>query len=238
MPCRQTESYGELKMTDQTPAAQKQVVAPYTSWKSALNVADRFRDSGGLPPRIDRSVLGGSEGQKTQIIATLRFFGWLKENGDVTEAFTRFVMGTDKERHAIMKELLASLYPEASRLAGVNGTTRQLEETFTGLSGDTLRKAVAFYLHASKYAGHPTSKHFKLPSFIARSNGARGGRRQATGSALTADDEIDDVPAPATDPKTRYLEMLMQKAAESEQLDTTLLDRIEKLLGFDTDKQG
>lgn len=221
-------------MTDQNPAPTKQASFPYTSWKSVLNVADRFKESG-LPPRIDRSVLGGSEGQKTQIIATLRFFGWVKENGDVTESFTRFVTASDKDRHQLMKEVLAKHYPKATELAAVNATTRQLEETFTGIGGDTLRKAVAFYLHATKYAGHPVSKHFKVPSFIARANASRSGgaRRHAGANASHSGEDEADVTPPPPDPKTRYVQMLMEKAASSEQLDTTLLDRIEKLLGFD-----
>lgn len=226
-----TESDGEFTMTDQNPTPPKQLTIPYTSWKSVLNVTDRFKESG-LPPRIDRSVLGGSEGQKTQIIATLRYFAWIKENGDVTEAFSRFVNASDKDRHQIMKETLAKYYPKATELAAVNATTKQLEETFTGISGDTLRKAVAFYLHAAKYAGHPISKHFKVPSFIARTNGSRSsGARRPSGAAATIDLE-DETPPPPSDPKTRYLEMLMDKAASSDQLDTALLDRIEKLLGY------
>lgn len=225
-------------MTDQTPAAPKPVSFPYTSWKSVLNVADRFKESG-LPPRIDRSVLGGSEGQKTQIIAALRFFGWIKENGDVTEAFIRFVNATDKDRHQLMKETLAKHYPKATELASVNATTRQLEETFTGIGGDTLRKAVAFYLHAAKYAGHPVSKHFKVPSFIARTNGSRSsGARRQSGAAAAIEPEDDTPPPPPSDPKTRYLEMLMEKAASAEQLDTGLLDRIEKLLGYPSTTGG
>lgn len=219
-------------MTDQNPETPKQMVVPYTSWKSLLNVADRFKESG-LPPRIDRSVLGGSEGQKTQIIAALRFFGWVKESGDVSDLFTRFVTANDKDRHQLMKELLVKHYPKATELAAVNATTRQLEETFTGLSGDTLRKAVAFYLHAAKYAEHPISKHFKVPSFIARSGSGRanGARRQTPGVSQVDDDEMEE-PRQTLDPKTRYLEMLMEKAANSEELDTVLLDRIEKLLGY------
>jgi hypothetical protein len=220
-------------MADQTPAAQsKQPTIPYTSWKSVLNVADRFRETG-LPPRIDRSVLGGSEGQKTQIIATLRFFGWAKENGDVTDSFSRFVNASDKDRKALMKELLAKYYPKATELAAVNATTRQLEESFSGITGDTLRKAVAFYLGAAKYADHPVSKHFKVPSFVARSNGPR---RQPAAMRSADEEEESPPPPPIADAKARYLDMLLEKAKASDTLDTGLLDRIEKLLGYPTDE--
>jgi len=221
-------------MADETPAAQtKQATIPYTSWRSLLNVADRFKESG-LPPRVDRSVVGGSEGQKTQILGAMRFFGWVRENGDVTELFVRFVSATDKERHQIMKELLAKHYPKATELAAVNATTRQLEESFVGISGDTLRKAVGFYLGAAKYAGHPLSKHFKVPSFVARSVTPRNARRQGGSGGASADDGDDGEEVPVTrDPKTRYIEMLMEKAATAEgEIEEKLLDRIERLLGY------
>lgn len=216
-------------MTDQVPTAPPKVSYPYTSFKSVMNVVQRFKENG-LPPRIDRSVLGGSEGQKTQIIATFRFLGFVKDNGEVTDLLTRIVNATDKERQAIIKELLAKLYPKATELASVNATTKQLEETFTGLSGDTLRKATAFYLHAAKFSGHPISKHFKVPSFIARTTGPR---RSSASSRVVEDVEELDTPAdPISDAKNRYIEMLLDKASKADELDTTLLDRIEKLLGY------
>jgi hypothetical protein len=215
-------------MADDT--APKTPTWPYTSNKSLTNVLQRFKESG-LPPRIDRSVLGGSEGQKTQIIGAMRFFGFVKENGDVTEVLTTIVKVDDKARQQMWRDLLAKHYPTATELAAVNATTKQLEETFTGIGGETQRKAVAFYLHAAKSSGHPTSKHFKIPPFIARSGGSR---RQVTAANNNGDDEEAEIAAPASDPKTRYIEMLMEKAASSDELDTTLLDRIEKLLGYPT----
>jgi hypothetical protein len=176
-------------------------------------------------------VLGGSEGQKTQVIAAMRFLGLVRDNGDVTDQMSRLIEASDKERQQVVKELLVKHYPKATELAAINATTKQLEETFTGIGGDTLRKAVAFYLHAARYSGHHVSKHFKVPSFIARP----GAPRRRRSAISNGDDETDGTetatPQP-TDPKTRYLEMLMERAASSEELDTTLLDRIEKLLGY------
>ena len=203
---------------------------PYTSFKSLTNVIDRFKENG-LPPRIDRSVLGGSEGQKTQIIGAMRFFGFINDAGDVTEALKRLVNADEKQRHQIWKELLATHYPKATELAAINATTKQLEETFTGIAGETQRKAVAFYLQAAKWAGHPTSRHFKIPPFIAKAGSAP--RRQRAGANNgEGDEDAPETSAPTLDPKTRYLEMLMERAASSDDLDTALLDRIEKLLGY------
>lgn len=218
-------------MTEQTPTTPRTATWPYTSWKSLLNVILRFFEHG-LPPRIDRSVLGGSEGQKTQIIAAMRFLGLIRDNGDVTEAMKRLVHASDKERQQQVKALLAQHYPKATELAAINATTKQLEETFTGISGDTMRKAVAFYLGAAKYSGHPVSKHFKVPSFISRSSSPR------RASAPTHRIDTDDAPPPPppADPKARYIDMLMEKAnsAQGQELEA-LLNRIERLLGYPDD---
>lgn len=210
---------------------------PYTSFKSLLNVLDRFRAAGGTPPQIDRSVLGGSEGQKTQIIAAMKFFGLLGGDGKTVTPLLTQLVADEKERPRIVRDLLAKHYPEATRLAQVNGTTKQLEDTFSGISGDTLRKAVSFYLHAAKFSKHPVSRHFKAPHGVGTSRPRRSRNSRQS---------VDESPAPTPSvssieaAKARYLDLLLNKAKESSDggLDTGLLDRIERLLGYDSPEQS
>src|SRR3954468_6566848 len=111
-------------MADETtPTTGKTTTWPYTSWKSLTNVIDRFKENG-LPPRIDRSVLGGSEGHKTQIIAAMGFFGLVTFKGAVTDELTEMVTADRKQRQQLWKALLATHYPQATALAAVNATTR------------------------------------------------------------------------------------------------------------------
>lgn len=212
--------------------APKTVSWPYTSFKSLLNFFDRLEAAKAVPAQIDRGVLGGSEGQKTLLLATLKFFNLVGENGAVNDNL-RALVEQPKERQRIIKELLAKHYPAATALAAVNGTTRQLEDAFTGMQGDTLRKAMTFYLHAAKYAGHPTSKFFKVPSGF---NASRQRRQRGTNGS-TPEPAVPASPSVVADPKARYLEMLMERAKASEQLDTELLDRIERLLGYETEDE-
>jgi hypothetical protein len=211
--------------SDTKPASGKW---PYTSFKTILNLLQRFADNQAVPPRIDRSILGGSEGQKTQVLAALKFLALISDNGEVTPSMQKLVE-QEKERPRLIRELLGQHYPAATKLARVNATTKQLEETFTGLSGDTLRKAVTFYLQASKYAGHPVSKNFKTPTgFPSRSPGSR---RPRTPNA-SGDMSPPPPPPPAKDARARYLDMLLEKASKGDTLDPELLNRIEKLLGY------
>lgn len=211
---------------------------PYTSFKTLNNLIQRFAADEAIPARIDRSVLPGSEGQKTQVMAAMRFLGLIGENGEVTPALTSLV-NDEKTRPQQMQKLLEEHYPEATRLAKMHATTKQLEESFTGLTGDTLRKAMTFYLHAAKYANHPVSKHFKVKTGYSsrnarRQRGAAGaGGGAGNGSGEAGAEAARTPPAPLVDAKSRYLDMLMEKAKQADELDTELLDRIERLLGYE-----
>lgn len=207
---------------------------PYTPFKTVLNLLQRMEDGQAVPPQIDRSFLGGSEGQKTQTLAALKFFGLVEgPDNEVTAALHQLVNETN-DRPRLIGQLLAKHYPDATRLGGLHATTKQLQDSFEGLTGDTLRKAMTFYLHAAKYAQHPVSKHFKVPHGQGATRGARrpkGANGNGNGKTPAAPIEQASQPKPPDDPKTRYLNMLMEKASASETLDVDLLDRIEKLLG-------
>jgi hypothetical protein len=212
-------------------ARENRVSWPYTSFRSILNLIQRLEDAKAIPPRIDRSFLGGSEGQKTQVIAALKFMGLIEDNGEVTTLFQALV-NDPKERPNTIGQMVQKLYPEATRLSGIHATTKQLEESFTGLGGDTLRKAMTFYLHMAKFGQIPVSKHFKIPHGQGR---ARGARRNSQQTATTDDTRTPYTPPPppASDAKAQYIAMLMERAKTADgALDEKLLDRIERVLGL------
>ena len=216
---------------------ESKITWPYTSFKTVLNFVQKLEDNQAIPPRIDRSILGGSEGQKTQVLAALKFLGLIAENGDVTPLLQALVTEPN-ERPRRIRQLLQKHYPEATKLAEVHATTKQLEETFAPLGGDTLRKAMTFYLHAARYAQHPLSKNFKIPSGF-RASGAR--RRSSTGPIVITDAPgatFNPAPSPVADAKARYLDLLLERAKTADgALDEKLLDRIEKLLGYPENAQ-
>ncbi len=223
-------------MDDSAPETRANPRWPYISWKTLFNLIQKFEADGGeLPPRIDRSVLGGSEGQKTQLMAALRFLGLMAENGAVTPLFQRIVKADDKARQPLIRDLLAQHYAEATKLGKENATTKQLEETFTGLNGDTLRKAMTFYIHGAKYSGHPLSKHFKTPSGFRPAGGTRKQRTANANSQAPAPVAPAIVSAKPTDARSRYIDMLMEKAstATDPEVEKDLLNRIERILELD-----
>lgn len=137
---------------------------PYVSFKSLVRLFDRM-GSEGIPARIDRSYLSGmSGGYQSQLLASLRVLGLIRDDGTVTEDLQHLASKPD-ERPEKLKTLLEGLYPKPIELGRVNATQAQLVEAFKeyGISGSTLRKAIAFYLEAAQFAGIPISPHFKPP---------------------------------------------------------------------------
>jgi len=74
---------------------------PYASFRTVLNLLDRFMAEGGVPVRIDRGVLTGSEQSKTQLIAALKFLGLITHVGQALPEFGSlaiFTGATDRGR--------------------------------------------------------------------------------------------------------------------------------------------
>ena len=199
---------------------------PYIAWRTLLNLIERLETTA-VPPQIDKTFLKGSNQSNTQTINTMKSLGLIEDDGSVTPSLILLVeAGT--ERPAAVRKILEGFFQEAIRLGKVNATQQQLDMAFDdyGVSGSTLRKAVSFYLKAAAYAQMPLSPHFKTPS---KSSGPRKRRRPIRGATPPA--SATDAGQPAL--KTRYIEMLMEKANGQDELDAELLDRIENLLDFE-----
>jgi hypothetical protein len=132
----------------------------------------------------------------------------------------------------IVATLLRTCYAPALAL-GTNATQAQLDEVLReeyGISGTNVRKAIAFFLAAAKFAKLEVSPHFTMP----RTTSAAGGsQRRRTGSKP----DVDTTPAATADPmalRTTYVETLRDKFAQANcEVDSELADRVERLMGFE-----
>jgi hypothetical protein len=175
------------------------------------------------------------------VMATLRSFGLTDANNGVQPELIELSRNKG-ERKRIIGDLLRKHYPKAVELGEIKGTQRQLEEAFAEfkISGNTLRKAVAFYLKGAEYAGLPVSPHFRA---VAKASAAPGGKnlrrprsKQSDRAALVGDGSDQNVPNPdesaALDGLSEeYVKLLMKKVEAQETVDEKLLDRIERMLG-------
>ena len=202
---------------------------PYIAWKRLVDLIERLETD--RPPRIDRTILTGSNQVRSMILKALASLDLIDDEGSLTDIFVRLIERKE-DRAVTVQSILEHFYSEPLKLAKVNGTQQQLLEAFRsyGVSGSTLRKAIGFFLRAAEYAQLPLSPHFKTPPVPRRSPTTK----QAAAKVSPPNDPPAEVgPDSATSSlRSRYIEMLMNKADSQEDLDTNLLDRIEGLLEF------
>ena len=129
------------------------------------------------------------------------------------------------------------------RLGTVNATRAQLEDEFKKyeITGATLRKAISFFLHAANFAEIPLSPYFgKISAGAATRKPARKrppAPKTPPSGSQTPPSVTPDTTTGVTALRKQYIEMLLKKAETQEQMDDSLLDRIEALLGFETPSQ-
>jgi hypothetical protein len=153
---------------------------PYIPFQTLLTFLDELA-ANDIPPRIDRTMLGHMSGTtQSFLLATLRSLGLIGDNLDVQPELEALALDSSGRPERV-GGLLRRYYPEQIRLGQATATAGQLQESFReyGLSGDTVRKAIRFFLHAADYAGIKLSPYFGTATTTAATAGRQGGRRRA-----------------------------------------------------------
>lgn len=143
----------------------KKLYPPYLPYKTIGTFLDSLKVA--LPQRIDRSLMKSmSGGMQSALMLALAYLDLINaETGAITEKLNRLIHSEGAERQKVLQEILTATYPFIFKdgLQLERATSSQLEERFknSGLSGDTLRKSVTFFLKAAKDAGLKVSPHIK-----------------------------------------------------------------------------
>jgi len=149
-------------------------VPAYVPYKTLLNFVDGLKIS--IPSRIDRSVVRSLSGaMQSQLLTSLRYLRLIDDKGVPTDMLARLVASEGKDREKALADMLRTSYSFLFQNFDLQRATgRQVEEKFVaaGVSGDTVRKCMAFFLSAAKHAGITVSPHIKMPS-RARTAGQR-----------------------------------------------------------------
>lgn len=241
------------RTADQEPTSW---TPPYISWILLSRLVEHLESN--PPPRIDRTILRGSNQTRTQTILALKSLELIDQEGALTESFTTLIEA-GSSRPAIVRSLLERFYTGPVKLGRINGTQQQLEEEFRGygVSGSTVRKAISFFLKAAEYAELPTSPHFRVPPAPRRPKKrllpsppqplkAESGTEapfQYDGGASPGQErpETDGTTESIESLRVGYIKMLVESVrpdAESPgKFDPDVLDRIERLLGFDSEEK-
>ena len=79
---------------------------PYISFKTLLNLWGRLAEDG-FPARIDKSFLESTAGgYATVVIASLRWLGYLEDDGSPTPDLKSVVMAPEADRRVLLGEAL------------------------------------------------------------------------------------------------------------------------------------
>lgn len=172
---------GKAKSSDET-----KLMPPYGAYKTFVAFIEGLRKHE-LPSRIDRSVMSSLSGSaQSGLQSALAYFKLVLESGQPTERLRDLVKAdTLPERRKILKTMVEEGYPYifAGEIDVMTATTKQVEELFAkqGASGETVRKALAFFLAMVKQADVKISPHIK-PS--ARPRGNNKARKAAGGQTV------------------------------------------------------
>ncbi len=164
----------------------KRIAAPYLAFKSFTNFVAGFKDAG-IPGRIDRSVMAGQSGAtQSALLQTFKFLQLIKEDGTPTDQLSALVEKGDAATYAT----LAKKYYSFVFDSGVDverATEGQLKEVFekaTGFTGETVRKAMTFFVQLAEKGEIKLSPHLKSGKGAGGSTGtvtSRPRRRRAGG---------------------------------------------------------
>lgn len=148
---------------------------PYLSPVTFFNFVEAHRRT--LPDRIDRSLMTNLSGtDQPRILAALRFFSLISEDGKTQPAFQKLRDLDEETLKSAWATLLRAAYPylfDGFNLA--QATQGQIEERFReqGIKGDTVRKGVAFFVAMARTAGIELSTYIKATRLRASTGGVR-----------------------------------------------------------------
>jgi Family of unknown function (DUF5343) len=139
------------------PQKESKRVVAYVPFATFLTAIDGL--SSGLPYKIDTSLwLSYSPAIKAQLLGTFKFLGLVDAEGRPTDRLKTLVR--DKaNRKALLREILRTSYSKIIELGLTKISPRQfdLEMRGYGMTGETHKKVIFFFLKAARYADLPIS---------------------------------------------------------------------------------
>lgn len=152
-------------MAEKEGLGLKRPIPPYLPYKTLRNFVDSMKVA--IPARIDRSLMRSmAGGLQSQLIAGLGYLNLINTvDGVPTERLTRLVHSEGADRQRVLKEILTAAYPFLFKdgFDLERTTALLLQERFseTGVTGDTMRKCIAFFMRVAKDAGIKLPGHLK-----------------------------------------------------------------------------
>lgn len=153
---------------------EKKLPAPaYVSFRTFRTFLD-WLGQVGVPSRIDRSFWGqkfsGAAGG--QLLATLRFFGLIDQNG-VPDPVLETMAKDVEQRKGILRSLMERYDSALDGLDLERATAGELDERFRryNISGATFDRAISFFVQAAQYSGIALSPYITKRKHLGRPKG-------------------------------------------------------------------
>jgi hypothetical protein len=173
-------------------------VPPYIAFRTLMDLVKRMAEEE-PPSRIDKSYLHNySGGYQTQVLAALTSLGLVDPAGTLSPELLALVAADEQGRKVKIGELVRTRYAPILAI-GTSATQQMMIDAFTEMApkvtGDTRRKAIAFFLSASNFAGIPVSRHWRTPRVPP--SGKPRKVRDVLDDAIDEDEEVaQDTPTP------------------------------------------
>lgn len=218
----------------------------YMSFTGFRSLLDRLGNEG-LPQVFDRSFFGEYSGSLiAQIRGTFRFLDLIDEDKRPTDQLRAIIDADEQGRIALLRKVAEEKYASALAL-GADATQGQLAEVFrvAGLSGESLTKAINFYVGLADYVNLPVSPFFKRPTVRVSTGSGNGPRRTSSRRRKPSNVPVEPPAAqgqqsvsPIEEKRSAYIDLLMklaeQSGANGGEVQQDLLNRLERALGYES----
>jgi hypothetical protein len=210
-------------MADDTPAK----IPMYAPFKTFSSTIEGFSASGGVPAKLDRTVLSTMSGSgRSTFLGGMRFLGLVDDDNHALPMLDKYVEADAQERKGLLREILTNSYGFLTNknfdLTRATGGTLSDAMTKEGATPSTREKAVAFFLKAAEEAGIEVSPHIlkrkHSPSTSSKPRPAKTKKTVAKGKSdglgaadFVADDARFNALIAAASAKLSELDVLMKR---------------------------
>jgi len=233
--------------------------AGYAPGKTITALIDRFRNTGLPSPLTMESLqrVSVSESLAPRTLQTLKLLDLVDEQGKPTQQFEDLRRAPTAEFKSELITLLKSVYADVfDAVEPASATLEEVQDAFRYFTPQGQRDRMAsLFLSLLEYAEY-SDTHPRMRASSSTPHAAGGPKRPRTnrnGKARVptapseppvappvgedtpgsgASSTTEGVASSNEDMKRMYFELLLKKADSSEQIDTDLLDRIERLVGI------
>ncbi|MFC5066195.1 hypothetical protein [Actinomycetospora atypica] len=250
----------DLMQNEVLPRIRKgNVPTPYSSFGKLMRMVKEHERVNYIPSVFSPDEFGAvSKGTVAAERLTLKALCLVDDEYRPTRIYFELVGRDEEGRRELLRTLGQYVYAEMVALAERGAPWADLEREFIkrDMSGSTVAKATAFYSHYSGYARLPWSDRWPRPKASTPSGSSGPSETLNTTSRILpmhldtnvllnyveADRQRNQESVPTTEQmRARYIALLLrvaEKSLENDGPSMDVLDRLERLLGFNQEAPG